>query len=117
MLPDKDLRVFDMMGPVAKVCNKFEHYGKGDEEKRFCGDFNALRHPCVIFSIGSNNQLGFEEDIYRKTNCSVKTFDCTMQPGIVPPLRIQDRMQLVNYCLGPRDEVIGDVSFIDTALC
>ena len=117
-LADEDLRVFDMLGPVANVCNSMQSFGSGDEEKRFCGlNYTQLAGggSCVVFSIGSNNQWGFEADIFKKTNCTVKTFDCTMRPDVQPPKELQDRVQLLRYCLGPSDEIIDGKQFYSYA--
>ena len=48
----------------------------GDEEKHACG-ISKLAEPCVIISVGSNNQWSFEASIVNKTKCTVHTFDCT----------------------------------------
>jgi hypothetical protein len=33
--------------------------------------------PCVVYSIGGNNQWAFEKVILEQTTCEVHTFDCT----------------------------------------
>ena len=48
----------------------------GDESKIVCG-LSLLREPCIIYSIGSNNQWNFELDALSLTPCDVHTFDCT----------------------------------------
>ena len=71
---------FNLLGPVLPACkHELEKYGDEDEEKRVCGlkRLEKLIPHCVIYSIGSNNQWGFERDIYKHTNCSIETFDCT----------------------------------------
>ena len=85
-----------------------------DEAKRFCylhGDrtANSTVAPsplassslCVVYSIGSNNKWDFEEHVHRYTNCSIETFDCTVDTPTVPP-RIQDRTRFHKLCLGAR---------------
>jgi hypothetical protein len=55
---------FKMIGPVSAVCKTdLEHYGEGDSEKRVCGlkALEKMSSSCVVFSIGSNNEWGFEE--------------------------------------------------------
>jgi len=47
-----------------------------DESKFVCG-LALLHSPCVVYSIGGNNQWEFELDILAKTSCHVHTFDCT----------------------------------------
>lgn len=55
---------------------------------------------CVIYSIGSNNEWGFEEAIFSSTNCIVETFDCTVNSTVKPPAAIASRVRLHRYCLG-----------------
>ena len=67
---------------------------------------------CVVYSIGSNNQWGFERDIYKYTNCSIETFDCTLRPTIQPPAEISSRTTLHHVCLGSKDEVINGRTYL-----
>ena len=67
------------------------------DEKHVCAD-NIDFNNCLIFSLGSNNQWGFEEAIYKQTKCIVHTFDCT---GLFTvPRRIRDRVTLHKTCIG-----------------
>jgi hypothetical protein len=34
---------------------------------------------CVIYSIGSDDSWGFEEDMAKRTKCRIETFDCTVR--------------------------------------
>lgn len=69
-----------------------------DESKIICGLAN-LREPCVIYSIGGNNQWAFERDLLQKTACDIHTFDCTG-----PLLRFNppknERLHFHHVCLG-----------------
>ena len=47
-----------------------------DTSKIVCG-LNTLRSPCVVYSIGSNNDWSFELGVLKSTSCEVHTFDCT----------------------------------------
>lgn len=47
-----------------------------DTSKIVCG-LSSLRAPCVVYSLGGNNQWGFELGIVQRTPCEVHTFDCT----------------------------------------
>jgi hypothetical protein len=38
----------------------------------------TLQAPCVIYSLGSNGDVSFEQDIIKQTPCEVHTFDCTV---------------------------------------
>ncbi len=84
---------FDSMGPVLPhACDSIGPMcvlGSGDEEKRICWPLDVLKSPgCVVFSIGSNNQWTFEEDVSAKTTCMVHTFDCTVKNPTPPPTRV-----------------------------
>lgn len=57
-----------------------------DDSKTVCGlddigdgtELSVFQQPgCVIYSIGSNNEFGFEEDLLQRTQCEIHTFDCT----------------------------------------
>ncbi|KAI9004377.1 methyltransferase domain-containing protein [Hyaloraphidium curvatum] len=72
-------------------------YKTGDGGKWMCGDLNQIvrnivqsrnrpaegekanHAPCIVYSLGSNNQFGFEESVKKMTGalCDVHTFDCT----------------------------------------
>lgn len=76
---------FDAVGPIsALACDGHPMRvfgGDGDEAKRVCWNedvFMRKDNACIVFSIGSNNQFAFEEDIIVNTTCSVHTFDCTV---------------------------------------
>ena len=69
-------RRFDIMMPaVQEVCSHLMRIGnQGDGGKLICG-LDRIPHteetPCIVYSIGSNNQWDFETDIVRSTTCSV----------------------------------------------
>ena len=103
----QDWSRFDIMMPVMDVCplTVIGVEPPGDGGKYICGIElipNAPEQPCVVYSIGSNNQWDFEESLYDKTNCSVFTFDCTCDGSNLPP-RIKDRVFFNNICLGKDD--------------
>ena len=54
-----------------------EYHFKGDEEKELCVDDWDGGSGCVVMSIGSNDQLEFEEAVFDRTKCRTFTFDCT----------------------------------------
>ena len=102
-----DGRRFDMLGPVGPPCRPgLTTYGEGDSEKRVCGLGTlaaAAKGSCHVVSIGSNNQWGFEEAIFRATDCTISTFDCTLDAAV--PAAIQSRTRFYKLCLGARDHV------------
>ena len=101
---------FALMGPVAKVCREVRRVGKGDEEKRLCWSDELLRSGCTIFSIGSNNQWGYELEMAKITPCEIHTFDCTVRRYQIPAA-IQDRTTMHKVCLGPREEIAHGMNF------
>ena len=106
---------FNLLGPVVNFClTPLESFGVGDQEKRACGVSTLLLHEdgCHVFSIGSANEWNFEEDIVSKTKCFVETFDCTVGPNAKPPYSIAHRVRLHRHCLGDKDEIINDRSFL-----
>jgi hypothetical protein len=111
-----DHKRFDMIGPVGPKCLDIEHYGEGDNEKRACGLFNrtAGKTPeqCVIISIGSHNEWGFEEDIFRRTSCAVHTFDCTVNKTLTAPAAISSRVTLHHTCLGKKDGLVLGLEYV-----
>ena len=75
---------------------------KADESKITCG-LSALEPGCVVYSIGGNNQWGFEMDLLKKTPCDIHTFDCT---GSISRFQVpqHDRIHFHHICLGTRHE-------------
>jgi hypothetical protein len=98
--------IFDALGPVAPQCRMIETYGAGDEEKRACGvKMLVPTVPCTIISLGSNNQWGFEEAVFREMpNCHIHTFDCTLTGDVRPPGHIASRTTLHPICIGFEDK-------------
>ena len=94
--------LFDFMGPLLFQCPHMKAFGSGDEEKRFCWtkEYDEEKR-CTVFSVGSNNQYGFEEDIIRKApNCHVHIFDCTLPNGFIVPSSLQEHVSTYDLCLG-----------------
>jgi hypothetical protein len=89
-----------------------EHYGEGDNEKRACGLLGHVDNDCTIISLGSNNEWGFEEEIFKRTSCKVHTFDCTVANNVEPPEAIRSRVTLHKVCVGVEDKIIGGLKFV-----
>jgi len=109
---------FNYLGPIGPACKRpLEIYGSADDEKRACGlksfmqkkssfdETHSVPSNCVVFSIGSNNQWGFEEAIFKSTFCRIEVFDCTVKNSSSPPAAIQPRTKLHFICLGEFDEI------------
>ena len=99
---------FNLLGPIGPQCKTpIEHYGEKDEEKKACGlrqlqtiHASQSSSECVIYSFGCNNVWSFEEEIVKKTNCRVETFDCTMSKDAKVPKHLQSRVRLHTVCIG-----------------
>jgi hypothetical protein len=78
--------------------NTMKRYGNSrDSGKILCGlEALSLNDVCVVYSLGSANDFGFEDSILANSRCTVYTFDCTSSP----PKRIFDRLHFHKICLG-----------------
>lgn len=103
--PDGHKR-FDVVMPVVDACPKLSKVGsQGDGGKLICGldeIVDTPDNPCVVYSIGGNNQWDFEADVVRRTSCKVFTFDCTIDGHV--PAELQDRVEYHQICLGTNTE-------------
>jgi hypothetical protein len=71
-----------------------------DRSKIACGmDHLSRLDKCVVYSIGSNNFWEFEQDILKRTNCDVFTFDCT---GSLSRFKVpnEERLHFHHICVG-----------------
>jgi len=105
---------FNLLGPIGPSCaTKLSSFGQGDEEKRVCGglQFKTDANKCIVFSIGSNNQYGFETDIVQRTKCFVEIFDCTVG-NFTPPASIVSRVRTHKICLGRANEFLDGLEFM-----
>lgn len=95
---------------------KLEYWGdsdaKGDTGKQLCDLKGVSDHsesngkPCIVYSIGSNNQFDFESSVSKRTSCEMHTFDCTSDPP-KPPI---NRLTFNKICFGPENtEIDGRV--------
>eukprot|EP01040_Poterioochromonas_malhamensis_P004117 gene4117-4408_t len=115
---------FHLLGPVGPRCKTpIESYGKADDEKRVCGlqqlqkinqvkSQDGQKHECVVYSIGSNNQWGFEEAIIEKTECRIETFDCTLGDNFQLPSHLKDRVRFHAICLSDSDYEVNGRRFV-----
>lgn len=78
-------------------------FGKsGEGGKLLCSDVLAARD-CVVYSLGSNGDFSFEEDVLARTTCTVVTFDCTSVARSVGA-----RHKFVGKCLGSEMRMAAD---------
>jgi hypothetical protein len=95
---------FDVMMPAVEACPSLTKIGSDwDGGKLICGLDSipdTAESPCVVYSIGGNNQWDFEEDVVKRTNCRIFTFDCTVEGRV--PAGIKDRVDFHKVCLGSK---------------
>ena len=104
---------FAFLGPVLpQICREIRSVGEGDEEKRMCWSDALLRPGCAVFSVGSNNQFMYEEEMAKQTPCHIHTFDCTVR-NPRPPSQLAGRLTFHRLCLGSQKEVVGRKNFTD----
>ena len=104
LISEPDLtRRFDVMMPAVDACPNLKRIGNdGEGGKLLCGlDVipDSRSRPCIVYSIGSNDQWDFEEGIFKDTQCKIYTFDCTTQ-GQKMPRKIRSRTTFHSICLG-----------------
>lgn len=82
--PPRSQFLFDMYEP-AWSCESKERVGSahrniawGDGPKFMCG-VDVLNQPCLVYSVGSNNDIQFEESMHNLTRCEIHTFDPTLK--------------------------------------
>ena len=65
-------------------CSDEERIGViGDGGKWICNPQHMLKHDdCIILSVGSNNEFGFEYEMINRFGCNVHVFDHTSQPPV-----------------------------------
>jgi len=85
---------------------QLRRYGnKGDGGKWVCA-FENLKQPCLIYSLGSNNDFSFELDAFADTKCEIHTFDCTMSPVSLPR-----QVTFHKWCIGAT-QVLQDRQYL-----
>lgn len=80
--------------------NQLKRYGNSRATgKLLCGlETLSENDNCRIFSLGSNNEFDFENDVLSHTWCHIYTFDCTSSP----PKRTHKRLKFYPICLGEK---------------
>lgn len=115
---DHDHKRFDAFRVMGEGCEQTCLGGecRSDESKISCGIQKGLAmtkestsistsmvssssSPCIVYSIGSNNEWGFEKDVLKKTPCEVHTFDCTGERDRFEPPD-DPRLHFHFICLG-----------------
>ncbi|WIA28055.1 hypothetical protein OEZ86_010640 [Tetradesmus obliquus] len=78
-LTDKDWQLFRpfISCPPNRPLTKYA--GEEDGSKYLCAVHQAgqLRKDCIIYSLGSNGDFKYEQEVLSKTSCRLFTLDCT----------------------------------------
>ena len=90
--------------PVLGTCDRLEllQAGPGWDGSAYACGLDALDEACVVVSVGSNNQFGFESEIVRRTRCQIEILDCTVASPRMPPA-VAARARFHRLCLGGED--------------
>ena len=67
------------------------------------------KHSHAFYSIGSNNEYEFEEQMVESTKCQIYVFNSTLIPKKSPA--IADRTDFKRWCVGPREVTIDGRTF------
>ena len=115
--PDTSERFKVAIGHVGPECLEEVHFAENSyEEKIFCVPPNTTTNQqqqrnqqqpqevsseCHMFSIGSNDQWGFEVDVHKKLpDCVTHTFDCTLKNNQPQKKPKSDQIRFYPYCIG-----------------
>ena len=111
--PPSRQRYFAGAGPVGPTCSHKISFSEGTyEEKTLCLDVSKNNQDeqqpqplCNIFSIGSNDQWGFEIEVHEKMlGCTTHTFDCTLKDNLARKKPESDSYKFYPYCIGSNDD-------------
>lgn len=98
------------IGPVGPECFNKIIFSEGTyEEKTLCTASKPYhggkeKEDCHIFSIGSNDQWGFEKEVQQKLpGCVTHTFDCTLKENTPQKKPASDSVKFYPYCIGKDD--------------
>ena len=97
------------LGPVGPECSKKVTFGQGTyEEKNLCTSAKpteqSANEECNVFSIGSNDQWGFEIELRQKLpGCKTHTFDCTLKDNTPRRKPASDDVNFYPFCIGSND--------------
>lgn len=117
VLEDPTNRRFEVsMGPIGPICSNLQYFDKGNygSEKLFCLplDYNkndkviaTTEKSCDIYSIGSNDQWGFEEEVMQQMpECTTHTFDCTLRDNTPLKKPESKNVRFYPFCIGSKLE-------------
>eukprot|EP00922_Rhytidocystis_sp_ex-Travisia-forbesii_P023494 GHVS01034446.1.p1 GENE.GHVS01034446.1~~GHVS01034446.1.p1 ORF type:complete len:361 (+),score=63.77 GHVS01034446.1:71-1153(+) len=76
---------FDKLTEGAAVAEQEVDGATGVRDSRRSGALDSGGGGCLVYSIGSNGDWSFEQDIYDRKKCEIHTFDHTLKESIKPP--------------------------------
>jgi hypothetical protein len=107
--PLSDQRQTTAIGPVGPGCQNLVHFGNGYETKFMCTTSTEQNgtvkeeEDCHLFSIGSNDQWGFEVAARSQLpQCQTHTFDCTLQNGTPRRKPKDEQVYFYDSCIGEK---------------
>ena len=94
---------FDAFAVMGKGCEQQCIGGscRQDTSKITYGVTENMVAPCVVYSIGGNNEWQFEQGILDHTPCDVHTFDCTG-----PITRFDKKPDTVRMCANNNKNIV-----------
>jgi len=108
--PDTAERYRVAIGNIGPECMELIHFAENTyEEKLICVPPAKMNDPvqhekiddCHFFSVGSNDQWGFEQEVLQKLpNCVTHTFDCTLANNTPRRKPNSDNVKFYPYCIG-----------------
>ena len=81
------------------------HRANGNDGPKWTCGIQLLKQPCIIFSLGCNNLIDFESEMYKWGQCTVHVFDPTVDGSIAPSLKQQAGATLHLLGLGTPGQV------------
>lgn len=91
-------REWEQFAPHFQSCSSLRRYGEPSDGGKWVCALDTLRAPCIIYSLGSNRQVDFEDEMVRNTVCDIFTFDCSVAADQMPP--VDPRVKFYPICLG-----------------
>ena len=80
-----------------------------DVDGKLVCKIESLKPGCIIYSLGSDGNFGFEGNMLKETPCEIYTFDCTLNPDKTAAARRAEgsspRIKFFPLCLGGDDHV------------
>lgn len=110
---------FDVMMPAVNACNLQRIGGEeGDGSKFICGltdipqSLAQDKPKCTVYSLGSNGNYLFEEDVIARTPCNIEIFDCIYEGKKDLPPHLKARARWHDICVGAPENSRGRYKFM-----